>query len=138
MAIGRSSSSRSRTEKTTSWLATSTLVGLLKSPENVPWVYFLSRSAKSVAPSMPSSTSCRSCIIGGSILVRSDSEVMSFLAYVSKSARGPLEFNRVALAGAGGGEYHRVGVLEREAVEENQAVVMPVDAVEHTVVRGEL
>src|ERR1700733_6046333 len=83
MATGFRSSSMSRTEKTTSFLFMSTLVGRFIKPDHVPLVYLERRFTSDSEPSMPESTSSKSERSGGSTSAKFASAVMSLSAYVS-------------------------------------------------------
>src|SRR3989338_3118241 len=86
IATGFRSSSMSRTEKTTSFLFMSTLVGRFMNPDHVPFVYLESLATRESEPSMPESTSSKSERSGGSTKAKFASCVMSFKAYVSVMA----------------------------------------------------
>ena len=83
IAIGFSSSSMSRSEKTMNFLLMSIFVGLLIKPAHVPVVYFVSFCASDSPPSRPDRTISKSDSSGGSIFLKSESAVISLSAYVS-------------------------------------------------------
>src|SRR5665213_1375892 len=83
IATGFRSSSISRTEKTTSFLFMSTLVGRFIKPDHVPLVYFERRFTSDSEPVMPERTSAKSERRGGSTNAKFASAVMSLSAYVS-------------------------------------------------------
>src|SRR3989344_5550923 len=91
MATGLSSSSISRIENTTNFLLISTLLGLFKNVDHEPLVYFASLETMDSLPSIPAITISKSESSGGSICEKSDSGVMSFMAYVSEMARSTIE-----------------------------------------------
>src|SRR3989344_906330 len=80
IATGFRSSSISRTEKTTSFLFISTLVGRFIKPDHVPLVYFERRCTSDSDPSIPESTSSKSERRGGSTATKFASGVMSLSA----------------------------------------------------------
>src|SRR3989338_7265394 len=91
IATGFSSSSISRTENTMNFLLISTLDGRFKNVAQEPLVYFANLCTTESLPSIPESTISKSEMSGGSIFEKSDSGVISFMAYVSEIARSTIE-----------------------------------------------